>query len=91
MFLYFDETYKHKQLDTNDQSSTIEFDDKCYQEMIAAFEREKIKPKILIFRFVPGQETLYLPQSLNLSNECKEEIEVRSLPLFIYDEMLPVL
>lgn len=91
VFLYFDDTYKTLQLEKGEQSNEIDFDDHCYEEIIRAFEEKNISPQLIVFRFVPDQGSLFLPQSLDLPNECKEEIEVRSIPLMIYDEMLPVL
>ena len=91
MFLYFDDSYKQSQLSKDEQSSEIDFDDHCYEQIIKAFEEKQITPQVIIFRFVPEQGKLYLPQSLDLTNESKEEIELQSIPLLIHDEMLPML
>jgi hypothetical protein len=90
IFLYFDDSYKQAHLAKNEQLREIDFDDHCYDEILKAFEEKQITPWIMTFRFVPEQGALYLPQSLNLTNECKEEVEVQSIPLLIYDEMLPM-
>ena len=90
IFLYFDDSFKQLQLAKDEQSREIDFDDHCYEEIVKTFEEKQITPRVIIFRFVPDQGTLYLPQSLNLTNECKEEVEVQSIPLLIYDEMLPM-
>jgi hypothetical protein len=90
IFLYFDDSYKQIHLANNEQLKEIDFEDHCYNEILKAFEEKQITPRVIIFRFVPDQGALYLPQSLNLTNECKEEVEVQSIPLLIYDEMLPM-
>jgi hypothetical protein len=91
VFLYFDEIYTQTQLTKNEQITEVDFDDRCYEEVVKAFQEKQITPHIITFRFVPDQEILFLPQKLNLSNACREEVEVLSIPLLIYDEMLPVL
>lgn len=91
VFLYFDDSYQKLQLAKDEQSKQIDFDDHCYDEIMKAFVEKKIAPRVIIFRFVPDQPTLFLPQSLELTNECKEEVEVQSIPFLLYDEMLPVL
>jgi hypothetical protein len=89
VFLYFDDTYK-QHLREDEQLREIEFDDHCYEQIVNAFGQNSITPKLVVFRFVPTEGTLFLPQSLKLDDECKEEIEIRSLPLLLYDEMLPI-
>ena len=90
VFLYFDNTYRGLQLDKKEQLREIEFDDYCYKQIINLFEAQQIAPRIIIFRFVPEEPVLFLPQNLNLTNECKDEIELNSIPLLLYDEMLPM-
>jgi hypothetical protein len=91
VFLFFDDSYRQIQLAKDEQSNTIDFDDHCYTEIIRRFQEKLIAPKLVTFRFVPDQGMLFLPQSLNLTNECKDEIEIRSIPLMLYDEMLPMI
>ena len=90
VFLYFDETYKGLHLDKKEQLREIDFDDNCYEQISKSFEDKDIAPRAIIFRFVPEDPILFLPQTLDLTNECKEEIEIKSIPLLLYDEMLPM-
>ena len=91
VFLYFDGSHQSLKLEKNEQSQEIDFDDHCYEEILKLFEAKQIAPRVIIFRFIPEQPILFLPQRLDLTNECKEEIEVQSIPLLIYDEMLPMI
>lgn len=88
--MYFDDSYQGLQIAKDEQSKQIDFDDHCYIEIIKLFEEKNIVPRVIIFRFVPEEPILFLPHSLGLTNEYKEEIEVQSIPLLVYDEMLPM-
>lgn len=90
VFLFFDESYTKIALQKGEQLREVDFEEQYYQEIRNAFQEKSIKPQIITYRFTPQENALFLPQTLNLSNPCKEEIEIRSMPLFLYDEMLPV-
>jgi hypothetical protein len=90
IFLYFDESFRNVPVGVGEVSRDVEFDDTCYDDITLEC-RNKSVPLQIIYRFVPEQGKLFLPQCLKLTDNAKDEIEIRSMPLLLYDEMLPVL
>ncbi|MGI0091832.1 MAG: hypothetical protein ACREBS_08990 [Nitrososphaerales archaeon] len=90
VFLYFDDSFQKLKLAQDELSQSSEFDDQSYNEISKTLEERGITTKLVIFKFVPDQPKLFLPQTIeNISNASKEEIEMQALPILFFDEMLP--
>lgn len=88
VFLYFDDSYQKLSIGQEELSRDSEFDEQSYNEIIRAFEEKGIAPKLIIFKFTPEQPKLFLPQTIEISNPSKEEVEMQALPILFFDEML---